>query len=31
MVLGVLEATSKIPDGANIGIDGVMGMVRWQQ
>jgi pyruvate,water dikinase len=31
MVLGVLEATQKIPDGANIGIDGVMGMVRWQQ
>ncbi|MDA1064324.1 MAG: PEP-utilizing enzyme, partial [Proteobacteria bacterium] len=31
MVLGVLEATSKIPDGADIAIDGVMGMVRWQQ
>lgn len=31
MVLGVLEATSKIPDGVDIGIDGVMGMVRWQQ
>ena len=30
MVLGVLEATQKIPDGAEIGIDGVMGMVRWQ-
>ena len=31
MVLGVLEATQKIPDGAQIGVDGVMGMVRWQQ
>lgn len=31
MVLGVLEATQKIPDGAEIGVDGVMGMVRWQQ
>jgi len=31
MVLGVLEATRKIPDGADVGIDGVMGMVHWQQ
>ena len=31
MVLGVLEATQKIPDGVQIGVDGVMGMVRWQQ
>ena len=31
MVLGVLEATRKIPDGAEIGVDGVIGMVRWQQ
>jgi len=30
MVLGVLEATRKIPDGAQVGVDGVMGMVRWQ-
>ncbi|MFQ5659825.1 MAG: PEP/pyruvate-binding domain-containing protein [Gammaproteobacteria bacterium] len=29
MVLGVLEATHKIPDGAQVGVDGVMGMVRW--
>lgn len=31
MVLGVLEATRKIPDGAQVGVDGVMGMVHWQQ
>lgn len=30
MVLGVLEATRKIPDGAQVGVDGVMGMVRWR-
>lgn len=30
MVLGVLEATRKIPDGTQVGVDGVMGMVRWQ-
>ena len=30
MVLGVLAATQKIPDGAEIGIDGVMGMVHWR-
>lgn len=31
MVLGVLEATRKIPDGAHVGVDGVLGMVHWQQ
>jgi pyruvate,water dikinase len=31
MVLGVLEATQKIPDGVEIGVDGVIGMIRWQQ
>lgn len=31
MVLGVLEATRKIPDGAYVGVDGVTGMVHWQQ
>lgn len=30
MVLGVLEATRKIPDGAQVGVDGVTGMVHWQ-
>lgn len=30
MVLGVLEATRKIPDGAQVGVDGVMGMVHWR-
>lgn len=30
MVLGVPEATDKIPDGARVGVDGVMGVVRWQ-
>ena len=30
MVLGVLEATQKIPDGVQVGVDGVIGMVRWQ-
>jgi pyruvate,water dikinase len=29
MVLGVHEATSKIPDGAMIAVDGVAGVVRW--
>jgi pyruvate,water dikinase len=29
MVLGVLEATREIPDGAQVGVDGVNGMVRW--
>lgn len=31
MVLGVLEATRKIPDGVHVGVDGVLGMVHWQQ
>lgn len=31
MVLGVLEATRKIPDGVQVGVDGVMGVVRWQR
>jgi pyruvate,water dikinase len=29
MVLGVHEATRKIPDGAQISVDGVAGIVRW--
>jgi pyruvate, water dikinase len=29
MVLGVPEATEKIPDGAMIAVDGVAGIVRW--
>jgi pyruvate,water dikinase len=29
MVLGVHEATTKIPDGAMIAVDGVAGVVRW--
>jgi pyruvate,water dikinase len=29
MVLGVLEATQKIPDGAHVAVDGVAGIVRW--
>lgn len=29
MVLGVLDATEKIPDGAEVAVDGVAGMVRW--
>ena len=29
MVLGVHEATGKIPDGAMIAVDGVAGIVRW--
>ncbi len=28
-VLGVLDATRQIPDGAQVGVDGVAGMVRW--
>lgn len=31
MVLGVLQATQKIPDGVEVGVDGVIGMVRWRQ
>lgn len=29
MVLGLLDATKKIPDGAQVGVDGVAGIVRW--
>src|SRR6266404_6249419 len=29
MVLGVLEATGRIPDGSQVAVDGVAGMVRW--
>lgn len=29
MVLGVLDATSQIPDGGQVAIDGVNGVVRW--
>jgi pyruvate,water dikinase len=29
MVLGVLDATQKIPDGAQVAVDGVAGIVRW--
>jgi pyruvate,water dikinase len=29
MVLGVLDATQEIPDGAQIAVDGVAGVVRW--
>ena len=30
MVLGVLNATSRIPDGGLVAVDGVTGIVRWQ-
>jgi phosphohistidine swiveling domain-containing protein len=29
MVLGVLGATHKIPDGSQVAVDGVAGIVRW--
>ena len=29
MVLGVLDATQKIPDGGQVAVDGVAGVVRW--
>ena len=29
MVLGVLDATHRIPDGAQVAVDGVAGVVRW--
>jgi pyruvate,water dikinase len=29
MVLGVLDATRRIPDGAQVAVDGVAGVVRW--
>jgi pyruvate,water dikinase len=31
MVLGVLDATRKIPDGVRCAVDGVAGVVRWQR
>jgi pyruvate, water dikinase len=31
MVLGVLNATRKIPDGSQCAVDGVAGIVRWQR
>jgi pyruvate,water dikinase len=31
MVLGVLDATQIIPDGAMVAVDGVAGIVRWKQ
>jgi pyruvate,water dikinase len=31
MVLGVAEATSRIPDGAQVAVDGVAGIVRWMR
>jgi len=31
MVLGVPEATQRIPDGATVAVDGVAGVVRWMQ
>ena len=29
MVLGVLDATTRIPDGSQVAVDGVAGIVRW--
>lgn len=29
MVLGVLDATQRIPDGSHVAVDGVAGIVRW--
>jgi pyruvate,water dikinase len=29
MVLGVLDATNRIPDGSQVAVDGVAGIVRW--
>jgi pyruvate,water dikinase len=31
MVLGVLDATRRIPDGARVAVDGVSGIVRWMR
>jgi pyruvate,water dikinase len=31
MVLGVLDATRKIPDGRQVAVDGVAGVVRWMR
>ena len=29
MVLGVHDATNRIPEGSNVAVDGVAGIVRW--
>jgi pyruvate,water dikinase len=31
MVLGVLDATQRIPDGSQVAVDGVAGVVRWMR
>ena len=31
MVLGVLDETRRIPDGATVAVDGVAGIVRWMR
>ena len=31
MVLGVADATRRIPDGSQVAVDGVAGIVRWIQ
>jgi pyruvate, water dikinase len=31
MVLGVLDATTSIPEGSTVAVDGVAGIVRWKQ
>jgi pyruvate,water dikinase len=31
MVLGVLDATRRIPDGTQVAVDGVAGVVRWMR
>ncbi len=31
MVLGVLDATQRIPDGVKVAVDGVAGVVRWMR
>jgi len=31
LVLGVLDATRRIPNGATVAVDGVAGVVRWMQ
>jgi pyruvate,water dikinase len=31
MVLGVLDATTRIPDGSQVAVDGIAGVVRWMR
>jgi len=31
MVLGVLDATQRIPEGSQVAVDGVAGIVRWMR